>query len=63
MAEPGGTQRFAEEVILIADHCHVLPDYKQPRIATSDEILEILQSSYRRRTARHIPQDPLPQCA
>ena len=38
-----------EDVLLIADHCQVLPDYKNnPRVATRDEILEILQSSYRR---------------
>ena len=38
-----------EEVVLIADHSQVLPDYKNnPRVATRDEILEILQNSYQR---------------
>jgi len=38
-----------EEVVLIADHSQVLPDYKNnPRVATRDEIYEILQKSYRR---------------
>jgi alcohol dehydrogenase class IV len=38
-----------EEVVLIADHSQVLPDYKNnPRVATRDEILEILHNSYRR---------------
>jgi alcohol dehydrogenase class IV len=38
-----------EEVALIADHSQVLPDYKNtPRIATRDEIYEILMNSYQR---------------
>lgn len=38
-----------EEVVLIADHSQVLPDYKNnPRIATRDEIFEILMNSYKR---------------
>lgn len=38
-----------EELVLIADHSQVLPDYKNnPRVATRDEIYEILQRSYRR---------------
>lgn len=44
-----GLQVTEEEVIQIADHSQVLPDYKNnPRVATRDEILEILQRSYRR---------------
>jgi alcohol dehydrogenase class IV len=38
-----------EEVVLIADHSQVLPDYKNnPRVATRDEIYGILQRSFRR---------------
>ncbi len=38
-----------EEVVLIADYSQVLPDYKNnPRVATRDEIYEILINSYRR---------------
>jgi alcohol dehydrogenase class IV len=38
-----------EELVLIADHSQVLPDYKNnPRVATRDEIYEILVNSYRR---------------
>jgi len=38
-----------EEVVLIADHSQVLPDYKNnPRVATRDEIYEILMNSYQR---------------
>lgn len=38
-----------EEIVLIADHSQVLPDYKNnPRVATRDEIYEILMRSYRR---------------
>ena len=38
-----------EEVVLIADHSQVLPDYKNnPRIATRDEMMDMLQASYRR---------------
>jgi alcohol dehydrogenase class IV len=38
-----------EEVVLIADHSQVLPDYKNnPRIATHDEIYEMLTKSFRR---------------
>ena len=38
-----------EEVILIADHSQVLADYKNnPRIATQDEIHEMLKAGYRR---------------
>ncbi len=38
-----------EEIVQIADHSQVLPDYQNnPRIATHGEILEILQNSYRR---------------
>ncbi len=38
-----------EEVVLIADHSQVLPDYKNnPRIATRDEIFEMLMNSYQR---------------
>lgn len=37
------------EVVLIADHSQVLPDYKNnPRVATRDEIYEILMNSYQR---------------
>lgn len=36
-----------EEVVLIADHSQVLPDYKNnPRVATRDEIYEILRARY-----------------
>lgn len=38
-----------EEVVLIADHSQVLPDYKNnPRVATRDEIYGMLQRSFRR---------------
>lgn len=38
-----------EEVVLIADHSQVLPDYQNnPRIATRDEIYDILINSYQR---------------
>jgi alcohol dehydrogenase class IV len=38
-----------EEVVLIADHSQVLPDYQNnPRVATRDEIYEILMNSYQR---------------
>ena len=38
-----------EEVVLIADHSQVLPDYKNnPRVAPRDEILEMLKASYQR---------------
>lgn len=38
-----------EEVVLITDHSQVLPDYKNnPRIATRDEIYEMLTKSFRR---------------
>jgi alcohol dehydrogenase class IV len=36
-----------DDVVAIADHSHVLPDYKNnPRIATRDEIYEMLDRSY-----------------
>jgi alcohol dehydrogenase len=38
-----------EDVSAIADNSRVLPDYKNnPRVATSDEIYEILMNSYLR---------------
>jgi len=38
-----------EEIVLIADHSQVLPDYQNnPRVATRDEIYDILMDSYRR---------------
>lgn len=38
-----------EELVEIADHSQVLPDYKNnPRVATRDEIYEILMNSYQR---------------
>jgi len=38
-----------EDVVAIADNSRVLPDYKNnPRIATRDEIFEMLMNSYRR---------------
>jgi alcohol dehydrogenase class IV len=38
-----------EEVVLIADHSQVLPDYKNnPRVATRDEIYELLMNSFKR---------------
>jgi len=38
-----------EEVVAIADHSQVLPDYQNnPRVATRDEILDMLKRSYRR---------------
>jgi alcohol dehydrogenase class IV len=38
-----------EEIVQIADQSQVLPDYKNnPRVATRDEILEMLKASYRR---------------
>jgi alcohol dehydrogenase class IV len=38
-----------EEVVLIADHSQVLPDYENnPRVATRDEIHDMLTSSYQR---------------
>jgi alcohol dehydrogenase class IV len=38
-----------EEVVAIAERSQVLPDYKSnPRVATRDEILRMLQHSYRR---------------
>ncbi len=37
------------DVVAIADHSHVLPDYKNnPRIASRDEIYEMLMASYER---------------
>lgn len=39
-----------EEIELIADHSQVLPDYKNnPRVASRDEIYEILMKSYSRK--------------
>ena len=44
-----GLRVSQEEIVAIADHSQVLPDYKNnPRVATRDEILEMLQRSYRR---------------
>ena len=44
-----GLRVTEEEVVEIADHSQVLPDYKSnPRVATRDEILEMLKRSYRR---------------
>jgi alcohol dehydrogenase class IV len=38
-----------EDVVAIADHSQILPDYKNnPRVATRDEIYEILMRSYER---------------
>jgi len=38
-----------EEIVAIADHSQVLPDYKSnPRVATRDEIYEMLMNSYQR---------------
>jgi alcohol dehydrogenase class IV len=38
-----------EEIVLIADRSQVLPDYKNnPRVATRDEIFDLLMSSYQR---------------
>ena len=38
-----------EEIVLIADHSQVLPDYENnPRVATRDEIYEMLERSYKR---------------
>jgi len=38
-----------EDVVAIADHSQILPDYKNnPRIATRDEIYEILMRSFSR---------------
>ena len=38
-----------EELVAIADHSQVLPDYKNnPRVATRDEIYQMLMASYRR---------------
>jgi alcohol dehydrogenase class IV len=38
-----------DEVVAIADHSQVLPDYtNNPRVATRDEIYEMLKNSYRR---------------
>jgi alcohol dehydrogenase len=38
-----------EEVVLIADHSQVLPDYENnPRVATRDEIYDMLERSYKR---------------
>jgi alcohol dehydrogenase class IV len=37
------------ELVPIADHSQVLPDYRMnPRVATRDEIFEMLKRSYRR---------------
>ena len=37
-----------EDVVAIADNSHMLPEYKNnPRIASRDEIFQILTSSYR----------------
>ena len=37
------------DVVAIADHSQVLPDYKNnPRIANRDEIYDILMASYER---------------
>lgn len=39
-----------EEVVLIADHSQVLPDYKNnPRVATRDEIFAMLMNGYQRK--------------
>ena len=38
-----------DEIVLIADHSQVLPDYENnPRVATRDEIYDILINSYQR---------------
>jgi alcohol dehydrogenase len=38
-----------EDIAVIADHSQVLPDYENnPRVATRDEIYDILKNSYRR---------------
>jgi alcohol dehydrogenase class IV len=38
-----------EDVAIIADHSQVLPDYENnPRVATRDEIYDMLKNSYRR---------------
>jgi alcohol dehydrogenase class IV len=38
-----------EDIVAIADHSQILPDYKNnPRVATRDEIYEILMRSYER---------------
>jgi alcohol dehydrogenase class IV len=44
-----GLKVSEEELVLIADHSQVLPDYENnPRVATRDEIYEILVNSYQR---------------
>ncbi len=44
-----GLRVSRDELVVIADHSRVLPDYKNnPRVATRDEIYEILEKSYRR---------------
>jgi alcohol dehydrogenase class IV len=44
-----GLKVSEEELVVIADHSQVLPDYKNnPRVATRDEIYEILKNSYQR---------------
>ena len=41
-----------EDVVAIADHSQVLPDYKyNPRVASRDEIYEMLMNGYRREQA------------
>ncbi len=44
-----GLRVSRDELVVIADHSRVLPDYKNnPRVATRDEIYEILENSYQR---------------
>ena len=44
-----GLRVTEDEVVAIADRSQVLPDYKNnPRVATRDEILDLLKQSYRR---------------
>jgi len=44
-----GLRVSRDELVVIADHSQVLPDYKNnPRVATRDEIYEILEKSYQR---------------
>jgi len=44
-----GLKVSEEELVLIADHSQVLPDYENnPRVAIRDEIYEILANSYQR---------------
>ena len=52
-----------EDVLLIADHCQVLPDYKTTRVSPRVTRYWRSQAATGARTERHMSSDPLPSCA